>query len=81
MYKQKEKRNSLHFFLEIKLYITKIPIEIQILPFLELLFLIDYLITLSGAGYHVFGMFPHTIKTIWKNTNLTIKSSFLYQFS
>jgi hypothetical protein len=30
------------------------------LRFVGLLFLIDYLITLSGPGHHVFGMFPHT---------------------
>jgi len=51
------------------------------LGFVRLLFLIDYLITLSGPSHHVFGMFPHTIETIWKSTKMTIKSSFFNQFS
>ena len=40
-----------------KSYLRKTLISLR---FVGLLFLIDYLITLSGPGRHVFGMFPHT---------------------
>ena len=43
----------------------------------QLLFLlyIDYLITLSGPGHYVFGLFPHTLETIQKSAKMTIKFS------
>ena len=50
--------------------------------FFIFIFLDLYLITLSGPGHHVFGMFPHTINYMEKHYfKMTIQSSFLNQFT